>query len=168
MTAGKQKWDAELYEGRHDFVWRLGEGMVGLLDPKPGERVLDIGCGPGHLTHKIAEHGASVVGLDSSPEMIGQARQNFPHLHFTLQDATAMEFEDEFDAIFSNAALHWMLDPEAVIQGMARALRACGRLVAEFGGRGNVHTIHAAVMNTIARYSGSVPSPKHFFPGIGE
>jgi trans-aconitate methyltransferase len=168
MTTEKQNWDAELYEARHSFVWHFGESMVELLDPKPGERILDLGCGPGQLTQKIAEHGASVLGLDSSLDMVGQGRQNYPNLHFVLQDATAMEFEDEFDAIFSNAALHWMLDAEAVARRMYRALRTGGRLVAEFGGRGCVQTIDRAVMNTVARYAGCVPDPKRFFPGIGE
>jgi len=164
----KVKWDAELYEACHAFVWRCGESMVELLDPKPGERILDLGCGTGQLTDKIAEHGATVIGLDSSPDMVGQSRRNYPQLHFVLQDAAAMEFENEFDAIFSNAALHWMLDATAVIRGMYRALRTCGRLVAEFGGRGCGQTIDRAVMNTVARYTGCVPAPKRFFPGIGE
>ena len=168
MMAVKQSWDAELYEARHAFVWQFGESMIELLDPKAGERILDLGCGTGQLTHKMAERGASVVGLDSSPEMVGQARQNYPNLHFVLQDAAAMEFQDEFDAVFSNAALHWMLDAAGVAGGMYRALRTGGRLVAEFGGRGCVQTIDGAVMNTIARYSGCVPAPKRFFPGIGE
>ena len=168
MNSTKQKWDTELYEARHAFVWQLGQSMVELLDPKPGERVLDLGCGPGQLTDKIAEHGAAVVGLDSSPEMIGQARQNYPHLHFVLQDAASMTFEDEFDAVFSNAALHWMLDAAAVARGMYRALRRGGRLTAEFGGHGNVRAIETAVRNTAARYARDDVAWRRFYPSIGE
>ncbi len=153
----KQNWDAELYEARHSFVWQFGESLVELLAPTTGERILDLGCGPGQLTAKIAEHGASVVGLDSSPEMIGQARQNFPHLHFVLKSATAMDFDDEFDAIFSNAALHWILDAAAAANGMYRALRKGGRLVAEFGGKGNIHEIERAIETVRARYLSSAP-----------
>ncbi len=166
-TAPKQRWDAELYEARHAFVWHFGESLVELLDPKPGEHILDLGCGPGQLTQRIAEHGASVVGLDAAPEMIGQARQNYPHLHFILQDAAKMTLEDEFDAIFSNAALHWMPQAEAVATGMYRALRKGGRLVAEFGGIGNVSAIETAVNTVIQRRTGSLPANRRFYPSIG-
>jgi trans-aconitate methyltransferase len=164
----KQHWDTELYEARHAFVWHFGESLVELLDPKPGERILDLGCGPGQLTQRIAEHGASVVGLDAAPEMIGQARQNYPKLHFVLQDATKLGFQDEYDAIFSNAALHWMPEVEAVAEGMYRALRNNGRLVAEFGGIGNIQAIEGAIASTVRKYVDSVPVPRRFFPSIGQ
>jgi trans-aconitate 2-methyltransferase len=164
----RQTWDAELYEARHAFVWHFGESLVELLAPATGERVLDLGCGPGQLTSKIAEHGATVVGLDSSPEMIGQARQNFPKLHFVLQSATSMEFEDEFDAVFSNAALHWILDAQAVARGMYRALRRGGRLVAEFGGIGNVKTIESAIAEVVSRYSSTPVPGRRYYPSIGQ
>ncbi len=164
----KQNWDAELYEARHSFVWQFGESLVELLAPVPGERILDLGCGTGQLTAKIAEHGASVLGLDASPDMIGQARQNFPNLHFVLESATAMQFEDEFDAIFSNAALHWILDASAAANRMCRALRKGGRLVAEFGGKGNVRTIERVVEMVRARYVASAPPARRFYPAIGE
>ncbi len=122
-------WDAELYEAKHGFVWTYGEDLVSLLKPLPGERILDLGCGPGQLTDQIAKSSAEVVGLDSSLEMIGQARQNFPKRKFVLQDAAAMKFENEFDAVFSNAALHWMLDAAGVLRGVTRALRPGGRFV---------------------------------------
>lgn len=163
----KQRWDAELYEGRHNFVWRFGESLVELLDPKPGEHILDLGCGPGQLTQKIADHGASVIGLDAAPEMIGQARQNFPHLRFVLKDATAMDFEDEFDAIFSNATLHWIPDAQAAANAMCRALRKRGRLVAEFGGIGNVRAIESAVNQVISKHTGSAPVSRRFYPSVG-
>jgi trans-aconitate methyltransferase len=164
----KQTWDAELYEARHAFVWHFGESLVELLAPVAGERILDVGCGPGQLTNKIAEHGAAVVGLDSSPDMIGQARQNFPKLHFVLQSATAMEFEDEFDAVFSNATLHWILDARAAARAMFRALRKGGRLLAEFGGIGNVRTIESAVKAVIEHYTDAPVAGRRFYPSVGE
>jgi len=162
-------WDPETYEARHSFVWQLGEDLVELLNPKPGERILDLGCGPGQLSNKIAERGADVTGLDASPEMIGQARQNFPKLRFVLQDAARMVFENDFDAVFSNAALHWMLDAEGVAKAVARALRPNGRFVAELGGRGNIRQLVSSIENVAARrLGGSTPTSRNYYPSIGE
>lgn len=167
--AKRPSWDTELYEGQHAFVWKYGEGLLTTLDPKPGERVLDVGCGTGQLTQKIAEAGTEVLGLDASPEMIGQARQNFPQLQFVLSDAAAMEFREEFDAVFSNAALHWMLNASAVAGAMFRALRKGGRLVAEMGGQGNIRRIESAIEAVLVRYLGDhLPPRRTFFPSIGE
>jgi trans-aconitate methyltransferase len=162
-------WNAELYEASHGFVWQFGEDVIKLLDPKPGERILDLGCGPGQLTRKIADSGAEVVGLDASPEMIGQARQNFPELRFLLSDAAAMPFKSEFDAVFSNAALHWMLDASGVAHAIARALRKNGRFVAELGGKGNIQEIEHAVEAVVGRRLGdALPAKRTFYPSIGE
>jgi trans-aconitate methyltransferase len=162
-------WDAELYEARHGFVWRYGESVVEFLNPQPGERILDLGCGTGQLTAKIAASGAAVVGLDASPAMIGQARQNYPQLQFALADATAMKFDNEFDAVFSNAALHWMLDRAAVAAGVARALKKGGRFVAEFGGKGNIRRLESAIEKIAAKYHGGrVPERRTYFPALGE
>ena len=167
--AKRSSWDTELYEAQHGFVWKYGEELIQLLDPKPGERILDLGCGTGQLTQKIAERGVDVVGLDASPEMIGQARQNFPSLRFVLQDAVKMSFQEEFDAIFSNAALHWMLDAPSVAKGIFRALRKGGRVVAELGGKGNIRQIEAATEAVLLRYLGdALPPRRTFFPAIGE
>jgi trans-aconitate methyltransferase len=168
-VATKSSWDPELYEAKHNFVWKFGAGVLELLDPKPGERILDLGCGTGQLTAKIAESGARVVGLDSSPEMIGQARQNFPGLSFMLQNAAEMPFEGEFDAVFSNAALHWMTDARRVAESMAAALRQGGRLVAEFGGKGNIAHILNAIHAVVARFAdGAIAPSRTYFPSIAE
>lgn len=165
----KTSWDTELYEARHNFVWKLGAGLLELLAPKPGERILDLGCGTGHLTHLIAEQGGEVLGVDASPEMIGQARQNFPRLKFVLQNSADLHFHEEFDAIFSNAALHWMLDADRVAAGMAEALRPGGRLVAEFGGKGNIAQIAHAIESVVSRYiDGPLPATRTYFPSIAE
>lgn len=158
-------WDAELYEARHSFVFKLGEDLLNVLNPKPGERILDVGCGPGQLTAKIAERGAEAIGLDVSPEMIGQARQNYPKLKFVLEDAARMNFFQEFDAVFSNAALHWMLEASNVAESIARALRSGGRLVGELGGKGNILQIETAVALVLGP---AMPSSRTFFPSIAE
>ena len=162
-------WDPELYEAKHSFVWQYGQDVVKLLDPKPGERILDLGCGTGNLTEKIARSGAEVVGIDSSPEMIGQARRSYPALSFVLADAAKMEFNNEFDAVFSNAALHWMLDAEAVASGIARALKINGRFVAEMGGKGNIAAIECTIETVLKEYVPSeLPAKRTFYPSVGE
>jgi trans-aconitate methyltransferase len=140
-----QKWDPELYDAKHAFVWEKAKGVVDLLAAKPGERILDLGCGTGALTHEIACRGADVVGLDRSAEMIADARRKFPSIRFDICDARWLPFSDEFDAVFSNAALHWIPEPERVISGVACSLRHGGRFVAEFGGKGNVQSVIAAL-----------------------
>jgi len=168
-VAKHSSWDTELYEAQHSFVWKMGEAMLAALGAQSGERILDLGCGTGQLTSAIAASGAEVLGLDASPEMIGQARQNFPGLQFTLQNAGGMQFDAEFDAIFSNAALHWMLDAEAVAAAMSKALLEGGRLVAEFGGKGNIRTIECAIEAVLARYLGvALPRTGTYFPTISE
>ncbi len=106
--------------------------------PQSGERILDLGCGTGQLTAEIAKQGAQVVGLDNSAKMIGQARQNYPGLSFMLGDAASFHSDRTFDAVFSNAALHWVKQADAAAESIARALQPGGRFVAEFGGKGNI------------------------------
>ena len=118
------RWDAASYEGQHSFVWKYGADLLPLLEPKPGERIRDIGCGTGHLTAKIAESGAIVTGLDNSPDMIAQARQNYRHSVSFLPTRPALRSSDRFDAVFSNAALHWISDAEGVVQGSRSRIEA--------------------------------------------
>ena len=151
-----KEWDAGLYESGFQFVWKYGEGVVGLLETKPGERILDVGCGTGHLTADIAAKGASTLGIDASPAMIAQARQNFPKLSFQLVDAAEFQSEPVFDAVFSNAALHWMMNPDRVAAAVARALKPGGRFVAEMGGKGNIGAIAGALHSNIQNYYPSV------------
>lgn len=140
--------------------------MLELLGPGKGERILDLGCGTGQLTADIAATGAQVVGLDSSPEMLGQARQNYRHLKFVLADATSFRFDEPFDAVFSNAALHWVKNAEAAVECIAAALRPGGRFVAEFGGKGNI----ASIMGALDAVFGAAAEERcpWWFPGIGE
>jgi trans-aconitate 2-methyltransferase len=153
------RWDAQRYQSQNSFVWQFGEAVIDLLDPQAGERILDLGCGAGQLTAKIAGRGAHVIGLDASPEMIAQARSNFPSLDFRVADATAFELSEPVNAVFSNAALHWVKDQRAAIRCVWRALKPGGRFAAEMGGKGNVQTIvQAAGLNpwfypSVAEYS---------------
>ncbi|HXA64014.1 MAG TPA: methyltransferase domain-containing protein [Bryobacteraceae bacterium] len=159
-------WDAEQYEGKHSFVWRLGAGVVELLAAKSGERILDIGCGTGQLTAEIAKQGAQVVGLDNSANMIGQARQNYPGLSFVLGDATSFHFEEPFDAVFSNAALHWVKQADAAAESIGRALKPGGRFVAEFGGQGNTRSVLKALHAALGKDSDA--RCPWYYPSVGE
>ena len=159
-------WDAQRYEGRHSYVWKFGASLLELLEPRASERILDVGCGTGQLTAEIAKSGANVVGLDNSVDMLGQARQNYPALKFVLGDATGFRFEDPFDAVFSNAALHWVKDAEAAVESIALALRPGGRFVTEFGGKGNIASIQAAFREVFGPVA-DARSP-WFYPSIGE
>jgi len=159
-------WDAQRYEGGHSYVWKFGASLLELLQPRGGERILDVGCGTGQLTAEIAKSGACVVGLDNSVDMLGQARQNYPGLTFALGDATKFRFQNPFDAVFSNAALHWVKDAPAAVESIALALRPGGRFVTEFGGKGNIASIQAAV-RTVFGPDADARSP-WFYPSIGE
>lgn len=161
------RWDSSLYDDRHSFVWRAGASLVELLHPQAGERILDLGCGTGHLTAKIAEAGADVTGMDASPSMIAQARQNFPSLKFVLADARNFHFDKPFDAVFSNAALHWIHDAESVIRCVGAALRPGGRFVLEMGGKGNIGRIRAAIEETLADAGYAVKCP-WYYPTVAE
>jgi trans-aconitate methyltransferase len=159
--------DPALYEARHSFVWNLGEDLLPLLDARGGERILDLGCGTGQLTAKIAEAGAIVTGIDRSPGMVAQARQNYPNLEFKLADATAFSDAGKFDAVFSNAALHWIPEAEKVIECIAGNLRAGGRFIAEFGGRRNIARFLRAAQISLEQRGLEFRTP-WYFPGAGE
>ena len=166
----QKKWDAELYDARHAFVWEKAKGLVELLAPKPGERILDLGCGTGALTAEIAACGAEVFGIDRSVEMIAEARKKFPALRFEVMDARELAFAGEFDAVFSNAVLHWIRQPERVVAGVEKALRPGGRFIAEFGGKGNVQRLVAGMERACQSMgiSPAVTSANWYYPGIAE
>jgi SAM-dependent methyltransferase len=156
----QQIWSAEGYQHHAAFVSTLGEELVSWLNPRPGERVLDLGCGDGRLTEMLAASGASVVGADRSPEMARAARQR--RLDVVVVDGQQLPFDSDFDAVFSNAAMHWMPDADAVAAGVHRALRPGGRFVAEFGGHGCVAAIQTALRAVLATRSIALGSPWYF------
>ncbi len=167
MSHSQQTWEADDYAQNARFVADLAGDVFAWLDPKPGERILDLGCGDGHLTHKITKTGAEVVGVDGSENMIEASRKLGLDAH--VMDGHALEFEEEFDAVFSNAALHWMLEPEEVIKGVKRALKPGGRFAAEFGGSGNVAAVVTAMHGVAAKRGGNPAlASQWFFPSPPE
>ena len=141
--ASTSQWNAADYARVGGFVAELGEAALDLLDPRPGERVLDLGCGDGTLTERIADRGAAVLGIDNSPDMIAAARAK--RLDAVLMDAAEMRFQAEFDAAFSNATLHWVLDKERAAAAILAALRSGGRFAGEMGGEGNLAKLREAL-----------------------
>jgi SAM-dependent methyltransferase len=162
-----QTWDPERYARNARFVADLGAPTVELLAPRAGERILDLGCGDGVLTAKLASMGCHVVGVDSSAPQIDAARKL--GLDARVMNGEALDFDSEFDAVFSNAALHWMRNPAKVVAGVERALKPHGRFVSEFGGHGCVAKIKKALVAALDRrgINGDAASP-WFFPTVEE
>ncbi len=163
-----QRWDSDRYARDARFVADLAVPVVEILAPKAGERILDLGCGDGALTEKLAAAGAQVVGIDSSPEMATAALAR--GLDVRVIDGARLPFDGEFDAVFSNAALHWMKDLEPVFAGVWKALVPGGRFVGETGGTGNVAAVSGALCQALANrnidaekhYPWVFPSPEDF------
>jgi SAM-dependent methyltransferase len=162
-----QTWDPERYARNARFVADLGAPTVELLAPRAGERILDLGCGDGVLTARLVSMGCHVVGVDSSAPQIDAARKL--GLDARVMNGEALDFDSEFDAVFSNAALHWMRNPAKVIAGVERALKPHGRFVSEFGGHGCVAKIKKALVAALDRrgLNGDAASP-WFFPTVEE
>ncbi|MFZ4689151.1 MAG: class I SAM-dependent methyltransferase [Polymorphobacter sp.] len=164
MTIGSvHVWDPSLYAAHAAFVPALGAQVLDLLAPQPGERILDLGCGDGVLTQKLVEAGAEVVGIDPDKAMIAAALEK--GLDARIMDARALTFDHEFDAVFSNAALHWVGSPAVVTAGAVRALKPGGRYVGEFGGHGNIAAIRVAVRSVLATRGYRVePQETSYYP----
>lgn len=163
-----QNWDSKLYDNKHSFVTEYGNDVLKLLVPKPGERILDLGCGTGSLTNKIAESGAVVIGIDGSQSMIDEALHNYPNIQFICADGHNFDIGHSFDAVFSNAALHWMMQPEKVINSVNKALKPGGRFVFEMGGMGNVSQLLKAI-DAGARHFGVINAKiQNFYPSIAK
>ncbi len=156
-----QEWDAARYATNARFVADMGQAVFDLLNPQPGERILDLGCGDGALTERLASAGAHVVGVDASSDMVNAARRR--GLDARVMDGGSLDFNSEFDAVFSNAAMHWMKrDPDAVISGVHRALKPGGRFAAEMGGHGCVAAITVALCATLQERG--IPNPAGLIP----
>ena len=169
QNAVAQEWNSSRYAQNARFVSDLGQPVLDLLNPQPGERILDLGCGDGALTEKIAAAGAHVVGVDASADMVAAAKQR--GLDARVMDAYHLTFNSEFDAVFSNAAMHWMKsDPDAVIQGVRNALKPGGRFAAEMGGHGCVAAIVIALCATLEKYAIAQPASliPWYFPTVDD
>lgn len=162
----EQTWRLDLYRKHARFVSDLSAPVVALLNPKPGERILDLGCGDGVLTRRLGLD-CQVVGIDASPEFVMAARSL--GLEVFERSAYEIDFQEEFHAVFSNAALHWMRDPDRVIANVFRSLRPGGRFVAEFGGHGNVEIVRTALIAELDRrgLDGRAADP-WYFPTVEE
>jgi len=169
MEAVNQQWNAGLYDSKIGYVSRMGTGVVELLRPQPGEKVIDLGCGTGDLTYELTRLGADCIGIDQSPEMTERAKRKYPSLTFVTADGHEFHLEEQADAVFSNAALHWMKRPEQVIQSVRHALRDGGRFVAEFGGKGNIRRIYEAIVEALAPFGIDAESRNPwYFPSVAE
>lgn len=164
-SSNHQHWNPDQYRKNAKFVADLGMPVVELLAPESGERILDLGCGDGTLTNRLAKLGCRLVGVDSSVEMIRAAEAL--GLDARLMDGQSLKFTSEFDAVFSNAALHWMRDQRNVLSGVWSALKPGGRFIGEFGGRGNVQIITRALESALLARKMTAPRP-WFFPGPQE
>ncbi|NJO28085.1 MAG: methyltransferase domain-containing protein [Richelia sp. SL_2_1] len=169
-SVSNNDWNSNLYQEKHAFVWHYGENLLQLLNPQSKERILDLGCGTGQLTAKIAEKGAEVIGIDSAPEMIEKARQNYPQLHFQVADARNFQLSHPVDAVFSNAVLHWIPQADNVINSIRKSLKIGGRLIVEFGGKGNIESIIKVLYKALEKIGiDSAPNLNPwYFPSIGE
>jgi len=163
----QQNWNASEYVKHASFVPTMANDVVGLLDPKEGEVILDVGCGDGELTQKLQEKGCSVIGIDSSPSMIETAKNRGVESY--VMDGHNIPYQNKFDAVFSNAALHWLTQPERAIKSAYLALKANGRFVAEFGGKGNIAALLKAMQEVFEENTdfGQFHMP-WFFPSVEE
>lgn len=170
MNNKSLKWDAQLYNDKHSFVYDYGKALIDLLHPQKDERILDLGCGSGQLTAQIGELAKEVVGFDNSSEMVKDAKEKYDHIEFHVKDAAHFTFENKFDAIFSNAVLHWVTNYQGSIQSMYEALNPEGRIVLEFGGKGNVEAIVGQLRYALKRkgYEHQARLALWYFPSVGE
>ncbi|WP_395167143.1 class I SAM-dependent methyltransferase [Francisella salimarina] len=163
-------WEPKSYNSIGKFVTEYGNEIVELLGPQKDEKILDIGCGTGELTNKIRLQGASIVGIDVSNQMLNQAKKNYPNIEFIEADAQQnLPFNSEsFNAVFSNAALHWMLNPTAVIKNVNKILKKNGRFVLEMGGKGNIKNLLASLDKASQKYAIQDYALENFYPSISE
>ncbi|RAS82575.1 class I SAM-dependent methyltransferase [Priestia endophytica] len=166
----KNQWKPEYYNQTASFVAKYGEGLFPLLRAKENECILDLGCGTGKHAHEIALAGASVIGIDASQHTIKKAKESYPHLEFRTGNGEDFQLERKVDAVFSNAALHWMKRPERVISSVNRCLKTGGRFVGEMGSKGNVASIIQALYQALEEYGiekKEIYNP-WYFPSVGE
>ena len=163
-------WDADLYDSKHAFVSEYGLELVEMLAPQPGERILDLGCGTGRLANEISKAGAQAVGVDIDPSMIERARAAYPDVEFVVADAARFTCDEPFDAVFSNAAIHWVKDTHGVMATLSEILKPGGRLVVELGGKGNIAAIIRAVDQALESVGHARPGQglPWYFPSVAD
>ncbi|PLT33501.1 trans-aconitate 2-methyltransferase [Bacillus sp. V5-8f] len=170
VKSTKDTWNPNLYDVKHSFVSKYGNDLVELLAPKEGEKILDVGCGTGDLAKKLYDSRVDVVGVDKSKNMILQATSKYPNIRFMVRDATDLEYDNEFDAVFSNAALHWVKPAKKALISIFNSLKQGGRFVAEFGGKGNVQMITDEIIKQMEELGLEFKAEQFpwYFPSIGE
>ncbi len=162
------KWNGPDYDQYFSYVSEEAQSLVDLLAPRSGEKILDVGCGTGDLTQKIAGFGSVVKGIDFSDSMIAQARQKYPALSFEVADVRDYKADIQYDAVFSNAALHWIRPAAKVVKVIYDSLRKGGRFIAELGGKGNVRSIQSAIEEVRSALDYHSFPPPWYFPDISE
>lgn len=161
------KWNAHGYTEDFQFVHQYGEDVLNLFEIKSGMKILDLGCGNGALTKKIADMGADVIGIDASGDMLKVAKRNYPKLTFIQDDAAKFILKEPMDAVFSNAVFHWIDNQDDLLQNISNALNINGYLVCEFGGAGCTETIHGAIQKAFEK-RGLNYKRTFYFPTIGQ
>ena len=166
----KQTWNAQEYKTTGSFVTNYGNDLVKLLDPKSDELILDLGCGTGKLSNDIANFAKKAYGTDYSENMINLARESYPNIDFKVGDAQQdLDYPNEyFDAVFSNAALHWMLQADKVIKNVNKVLKHGGRFVFEMGGKGNIGKLLNSLDKASQKYNLEDYKIKNYYPSISE
>jgi len=164
-----KQWDAKLYDHAHRFVSEYGQSALALLNPQPNEFILDLGCGTGDMTQQLYEQKVKVVGIDNSKQMIMQAKEKYPDIHFEIKDILELDYDSQFDAVFSNAVLHWIKQPRQALKQIYASLKTGGRFVAEFGGQDNVQKVTNCLIQTRKElgYAFDESSFPWYFPSIG-
>lgn len=170
MKVVEPTWNSSLYDTKHNFVSKYGEDVVRLLAPKNGEHILDVGCGTGDLAEMIRQEGALVVGIDNSAEMIATAKNKYPNIEFDVKSADNFKLTAQFDAVFSNATLHWVLEKEKAIDCIYDSLKNKGRFVAEFGGKANVESIVVSLKKALQTFGfhKNADTVVWYFPSLSE
>lgn len=160
------KWNAGLYDDKHGFVSQYGEALINWLQPSAGEAILDLGCGTGKLANDIAGFGTALTGIDASAEMIEKAKVSYPSLEFFVKDATDFSFEEKFDAVFSNATLHWISDQPSTLKNVWNSLKPGGRFVFEMGGQHNVASMVNALQAALKEHGSDELTDHWYFPSV--
>ena len=158
------QWNSTLYDQKHDFVAKYGEGLLTFLPENPAQAILDLGCGTGTLTAQLAARGSRVVGVDSARTMVERAKVQYPELAFQMCDALSLPFEGEFDVVFSNAVFHWIADHDTLLENVRKALKPGGQLICEFGGAGNIAAVEQAFNRACEELELAVRAPRFNFP----